>query len=119
MLPEWMTAIEGEPGTFLIDPDIFYPAFLAEMGVGEDEVDRYQLEIAYGCMKRDANRAARTAGLLKGLKGMTMHVRGDDGRKLRWHHTMHKPGKLDITADGNTRERNRAVRAMYRRLRGS
>ncbi len=119
MLPEWMTPVAGKPGTFLIDPDVFYPAFFKELEVGEDAIDQYQLEIAYGCMKLDANRSARAAGLLKGLKGMTLLVRGDNGRKLRWNHTMHPPGALDITADGNTRERNRAVRTAYRRLRGA
>ncbi len=119
MLPEWMTPVPGKPGSFIVDPDVFYPAFLKELGVGEDAVDQFQLEVVYGCMKLDAARFAKMAGLLTGLRGMTLRVRGDEGRKMRWNLTMHPPGKLDISANGNTRERNRAVRQAYRRLRGA
>ncbi len=119
MLPEWMIAVPGKPGHFHIDPDVFYPAFFKELGVGDDEVNQFHLEVAYGCMKLDANRCARAAGALKGVKGLTLLVRGDDGRKLRWNHTMHPPGELDITADGATGARNRAVRVAYRRIRGA
>lgn len=116
MLPEWMTQIEGKSGHFTIDPDVFYPMFLLELGVEEDDVDQFHLEVAYGCMKLDAVRAARVSGW-KG--GLILQVRGDDGRKLRWNHKMHPPGKEDITADGATKARNRAVREAYRRIRGA
>lgn len=122
MLPNWMTPIKVGPGvlpgTFSIDPDVFYPAFLEEMGVDVAEVNQYQLEVAYGCMKLDAARAGRLSGLLKGLKGMTLLVRADDGRKMRWNLSMHPKGPIDISADGAHGARNRAVREMYRRLRG-
>lgn len=119
MLPEWMTPVSGRPGTFTVDPDIFYPLLLKDLGVEEDAVTQFDLEVAYGCMKLDAARCARMAGALKGCRGMTLLVRGDDGRKLRWNHTMHPPGELDITADGATAARNRAVRVGYRRIRGA
>lgn len=119
MLPEWMIPIPGKPGHFTVDPDVFYPALLGELGVDVEAVTQFDLEVAYGCMKLDANRSARAAGALKGCRGMTLQVRADDGRKLRWNHTMHPPGALDITADGATAARNRAVREGYRRIRGA
>ena len=119
MFPEWMTPIEGKPGWFLIDPDVFYPAFFADLEVTADEVTQFHLEVAYGCMKLDASRAFRMSKPPLGVRGLTLLVRGDDGRKLRWNHSMHPPGKEDITADGNTRGRNRAVREAYRRIRGA
>ncbi len=118
MFPKWMTPIEGKAGEYLIDPDIFYPMFLEEMGV-EGAPKRDQLEVAYGCMKLDANRAARLEHKHIGMKkGITLLVRGDGGRKLRWNYSMHPPGDLDISANASTAVRNRAVRTMYRRLRG-
>lgn len=118
MFPEWMTPVEGKAGHYLIDPDIFYPMFLKEMGV--DEAPKQdELEVAYGCMKLDANRAARLERKHIGAcKGITLLVRGDDGRKLRWNYSMHPPGKMDISANASTAVRNREVRTMYRRLRG-
>lgn len=118
MFPEWMTPVEGTPGFYLIDPDIFYPMFLKEMGVDEAP-NRNQLEVAYGCMKLDANRAARLEKKhLGNRKGCTFLVRGDDGRKLRWNYSMHPEGALDISSNGATALRNREVRTVYRRLRG-
>ena len=115
MLPTWMTVVEGKKNTFSIDPDIFYPQFLKELEVEDEDIDRYWLEVAYGCMKNDAIRAAH----LMGARSCTLLVRGDDGRKMRWNYTMHKPGKEDISADNATAERNSAVKKHYRRIRGA
>ncbi len=70
MLPDWMKQVEGKGHPhFECDPDVFYPMFLEEMGVSEDGITQYDLEVAYGCMMMDANRAARMSGSLKGHKG--------------------------------------------------
>ena len=112
-LPEWLTPADPRKGgrTFIADPDIFYPAFLKELGVGEDAVDQYWLEVCYGCMKRDARFHV-------GVSGFNLYVRGDDGRKMRWNLTMHKPGKEDISSPLKTKQRNRAVREHFKRIRG-
>ena len=119
MFPEWMKQVPGKDGHFLVDPDVFYPMFLKEMGVGEGDRNQFNVEVAYGCMKLDAQRYFQMAERPPGLRGLTLLVRGDEGRKLRWNHTMFPPGPVDITADAASGARNRAVREMYRRLRGA
>ncbi len=113
-LPDWITPIEGKPNHFAVDPDLFYPAILAEMGV--DDPTHHDLELAFGIMKLDfdmqmrMNRAAVPGRVVR-------IVRSDDGRKLRWNKTMFPKGDVDWDALPVS-ERGRRIRETYRRLRG-
>src|SRR5688572_11925624 len=60
-----------------VDPDQFYRQLLDELGFSK--IGRYELEVAYQCMKMDMQVA-------HGSFGFTIHVRGDGDRKLRWNY---------------------------------
>lgn len=126
-LPKWISPIKGKDNHFVIDPDIYYPELLAELGV--EKPNKYWLEVALGCMKLDSqvhlamNKAA-TPG-----RAVEKHIRADDGRKQRWNHTMFPAGKVPklpdvVSASGvawsdlTITERARHIRYHYRRIRG-
>jgi hypothetical protein len=119
MLPNWITAIEGSPGHFIVDPDGFYPQILKDMGVEPKDATRYDMEVALGFMKKDVGRLIRMAGLGAGLRGITLIIRGDEGRKATWAIAGYPVGaKEDISPPHKTKERNRAIAETYRRIRG-
>lgn len=126
-LPKWITELPGI-NRFVCDPDIFYPAILAELEV--ETPDQYWLAIAQGCMKFDFDLAIRLAGKVAPGRSITRMVRADDGRKQRWNFTMHPPGKI-LRIDGIPVQkgakhfddlpinlRSAHIRHHYRRIRG-
>lgn len=114
-LPDWIAPIKGKVNTFVVDPDIYYPRVLAELGVKKP--DQYWLEVAFGCMKLDFNLHVGLCGACEPGRSVTRYVRADNGRKRRWNLTMHPPGKTDWRKL-SLAERSRHIRENYRRIRG-
>lgn len=114
-LPSWIQQVPGKDNTFVVDPDIFYPRILEELGVPDSAVDRYWMEVALGCMKLDFDHAVRIAGAAKPGKPVVRYVRADNGRKQRWAVTMHKPSKDEPKT---AKDRGREVRKHWKRIRG-
>lgn len=112
-LPEWAVIAESNaarPGRFkvVVDPDLCYPAFMAELwpGMEPDDLDQYRLEVMYQCMKMDLQMAVRSFAF-------DIKVRGDEGRKDRWGLKNHPPG-LGVEAAS----KGLGAREHYRRIRG-
>lgn len=114
-LPDWITPVDGRVNYFVVDPDIYYPQVLSELGVAVP--DQYWLEVALGCMKLDFNLHVGLSGLRVPDKAVTRQIRADDGRKQRWNLTMHPPGKQDWSTM-SIAERSSAIRENYKRIRG-
>lgn len=116
-LPTWISPVEGKVNTFVVDPDLFYPEILADMGV--ETPDRADLEIASEVMKLDFDLALKLARvpLVEGATIVRL-VRADDGRKARWNHTMHAEPPAEKAVPQDMRARARLVREVYRRIRG-
>ena len=115
-LPKWLTPLDGKPGTYIADPDKFYPVILKFMGLHKKAATRFDIETAYGVAKKLAqwhsNRCP--AGFCR-----TLLIRSDDGRKARWMIRGFPVGdKPDISGDGATAARNGAVREVWARLMG-
>lgn len=88
-----------------VDPDLFYPQILDELGVTKPT--KYDIETAYQIMKMDMQVA-------HGSYGFTIHVRGDNDRKLRWNLTMFPGHDHDVLVATAGLE----ARAHYLRIRG-
>lgn len=112
--PEWMEQVEGTQ-TFIIDPDIFYPEYLKELG--SVPTNRYWLEVALGCMKLDFDMIVRINGSVNPHQCTTRMIRSDDGRKARWALIRHPIGHKEWGQMGVI-ERSREIRKHYRRIRG-
>lgn len=113
-LPEWMESVPGTQ-TFIIDPDIFYPEYLKELG--NVPVNRYWLEVALGCMKFDFDLIVRLNSMVNPRLCTTRLIRSDDGRKERWALIRHPNGHMDWATMGVV-ERSQEIRKHYRRIRG-
>lgn len=90
-LPPWM-AIRDD-GVVEVDPDGFYPFYLAQLGVKEP--DQYTLEIAYQCMKLDCQVIACSVDAIDPRRTGTptsIHVIGGD-RATRWAQSTFPKGK--------------------------
>ena len=121
-LPNWITVFEGKDtkgrprvNEFIVDPDIFYPGILRELGA--ERGDQYINEIAFAVMKLDFDLAVRQAKVLTPGRRIIRRVRGDDGRKQRWNRTMFPPGKKNWD-EMSLAERTREVRGHFKRIRG-
>lgn len=113
-LPAWISPIPGRDNAFAVDPDLYMPEILADMGV--ETPSARDLELAQEVMKLDFDMALRLARYpLKPGRNIARHVRADEGRKQRWNRTMHPKGEAlpDTMA-----ERTKIVRALYRQIRG-
>lgn len=126
-LPDWIIPIEGKINHFAIDPDIYYPQVLAELGV--EKPNQYWLEVAQGCMKLDFNMHVAMSGMKVPGRSVTRYIRADDGRKQRWNLTMHSKGKVPKLAEVpsahgvewdslSIQDRSRHIRYHYKRIRG-
>lgn len=90
-LPDWLT--RRADGVFVADADLFYPAYLNELGV--EMPDQYWLEIAYIFMKLDAQKAIHAAGFGVEETGenIKLTVSGPASAKEKWRQTAHPAGK--------------------------
>lgn len=107
-MPAWSKRHPGRSNreiVYLVDPDKFYPQLLDELGF--TKVTRYELEVAYQCMKMDMQVA-------HGSYGFTIHVRADGERKRKWNFTMHHGTDDDVLVATAGLE----ARAHYLRIRG-
>lgn len=121
-LPNWIARFEGTDNKgkprvnqFLVDPDIYMPAILKELGAPQG--DQYWNELAYAIMKLDFDLAVRMANAVVPNRTITRTVRGDDGRKQRWNLTMFPKGKKDINKM-SLADRSREIRTHFKRIRG-
>ena len=109
-LPEWARdsglVNRGGMPIVVVDPDAAYPAWLAELGVGAETVDKYWLEVAYQCVKMDVQWAC-------GFH-IEIRIRGGEGYKERWALANHPGTKKDIERATQGKE----ARGHYKRLRG-
>jgi len=76
-LPPWAEKHPTNDNAVLVDPDLMYPAMLADLGVKPEQATKYWIETAFQMAKLDLQVAMRRYNF-------TIHVRGDDGRKDRW-----------------------------------
>lgn len=121
-LPRWIERFEGTDNKgnprinhFLVDPDIYMPAILKELGA--ERGDQYINEIAYAIMKLDFDLAVQMAKAVVPNRTINRMVRGDDGRKQRWNLSMFPKGKKDLNKMSFA-ERSREIRGHFRRIRG-
>ncbi len=106
--PAWAKRHPGRRNSeivYLVDPDQFYPQLLDELGF--TKIGRYELEVAYQCMKMDMQVA-------HGSYGFTIHVRADGERKRKWNFTMHPGTDQDVLVATAGLE----AREHYLRIRG-
>lgn len=120
-LPEWIKKLPDGTrwglNAFVVDPDLFYPELLGDLGVVKEKIDQYWLEVALGCMKLDFDFHVRMAkAVVPGVRIIRL-VRADGGRKGRWNRTLFPKGKLDFDLIG-LRQRSREIRENYKRIRG-
>lgn len=115
-LPAWASQHATQENIIIADPDLFYPAILAEIAADEHpknpplnlkKPNRYWLEVAYQFMKMDLQFAV-------GTFGFTISVASGDGRKGRWNYKHHPGTDADVVRATNGLE----ARAHYERIRG-
>lgn len=58
-LPDWLK--KNEKGAYLVDSDKVYPIVLKALNIGSD-LDQYQLEVAYQCVKMKVQDLAEANG---------------------------------------------------------
>ncbi len=116
-LPGWIGEVPGKVNQFVVDPDIFYPTILKELGAETKKPDRYWIDVAFGVMKLDFDMTVRLSKRVRGGHAIIRYVRADDGRKQRWNRTMFAPGQKDFDAMPAT-ERAREIRKHFWRIRG-
>lgn len=107
-LPSWARRHPGRSNrevAYLVDPDQFYPQLLDELGFSNPK--KYELEVAYQCMKMDMQVA-------HGSFGFTIHVLADGPRKGKWNHSMWPGHDHDVLVATGGLE----ARAHYLRIRG-
>lgn len=114
--PDWISVVPGSENTFVVDPDVFYPAFFAEMGITPDKVTRYDIEVAMGCMKLDFDQWVRLSGAAKAGRIVRI-VRSDEGRKMRWNLNLYPVGPVDWESL-SLGERARRIREAHSTIRG-
>ena len=115
-LPDWLTPLDGKPGAYIADPDIFYPMILKFMGINLKDATRYDMEAALGTAKKLAQWHSRRCehGWCADL-----FIRADGGRKAKWAIMSYPVGdKPDISSPLATGPRNAAVREVWNRLMG-
>lgn len=123
-LPAWLTPAPGKPGVFNVDPDKFYPEILDRLQAAPDvpyegEVDQYWLEVAYQCMKLDAQLFLRMSGLdPRPQQSLVLNI--DGGSKDKWAQKRYKPGRLErLAALGDPYKlAGKEAREYYVRMRG-
>ena len=106
-LPSWAKQVrEGPCPKFEVDPDVCYPLLLEELGVAEEDIDQYWLEVVYQCMKMELQR-------ILGRFNFEIHVLVGEERKRRWALKNHPEGKgIEAATQGME------AREHYRKLRG-
>lgn len=117
-LPSWATAIG--PGKIEVNAEEFYQSILREIGITlkqleDDELTRYDLELAKTIMKLDVRLAIAGTALMPESGGAaTIHI-VDDSKKVtgvsRWAQASHEKGR---GADAGAK----AARGEFKRLRG-
>jgi hypothetical protein len=113
-LPKWIVPLKDKFNEFVVDPDIFYPLILGELGV--ESPDGYWLEVAFGIMKLDFDMHVGLTGA-PGRGRIIRYVRADNGRKGRWNMTLYPPGEKDWNKLSLS-ERAQTIRKYYKRIRG-
>lgn len=101
-LPAWAALDPDNPNRIVVDSAAAYTAWLAELGVGPEQVDQYWVEVAYQCIKMDLQAAA-------GRFGLTIRMLRAD----RFALARFKPGRGVAAAT-----RGKEARAHYARVRG-
>lgn len=122
-LPNWIVADENKPNSFIVDPDIFYPEILAELGIDVASVDQHDLETAYNIMKIDAQYHIHAAGVdPRPEKSLNISVTGKAGHKERWGQAGKPKGKMEAIeaehGDNAWRQVAKDSREKYKSLRG-
>lgn len=130
-LPEWIKPVEGFKSRYVLDPDKFYPAILAELSkhykdLDPSKPDQYWLEVSHQVAKLDAQVAIRAAGLHRTDVSTVFIIRGGDGYKKRWALSEHPPGeRLEAMLKSNNGDRKKTdkqiakeARGIYKTLRG-
>ncbi|MCP4304718.1 MAG: hypothetical protein GY788_07545 [bacterium] len=121
--PAWMGLVEDKPGFVSVDPDLFYPAMLESLGVAEEPISAYWLEVAYQCMKLDVQLHVALAGIDPRPKSsLVITVNGRPGHKARWAQSRKPKGKMADLAkkygDDAWKQVARDAREQYKRIRG-
>lgn len=109
-LPDWLTL---DNGVFLIDSDIIYPELLKELGVNEDEIDQYWLEVVYQCAKLETQRLLFNTSFDTRPNGKSLLFSVRSADKERWALKNHRRGRgAEVATKG------REARGHYIKLRG-
>jgi len=105
VLPPWATAGPHNPGKipiYYIDTHLAYPAWFAELGVADSDVDCYWLEVAYQCIKMD----------MQAVAGFGVECRFKDQGK-RYAQVRHPEGR-----GAHVATKGKEAREHYQRIRG-
>ncbi|HXF88143.1 MAG TPA: hypothetical protein VNK48_07320 [Xanthobacteraceae bacterium] len=89
-LPPWLT--RREDGVFVVDPDLAYPAIFSSLGLAEDDIDQYWIEVAYQCAKLHVQNIWRALEPNASLP-LQIHILAGGGRKERWALKEHRVGR--------------------------
>ncbi|SEN43472.1 hypothetical protein [Nitrosomonas marina] len=110
-LPAWAKALA--PGKIEIQASVFYPEWLALLGVAEKDINQYWLECAFQCAKMDIQFAVAGTELMPSPGGaLVILVKDDDKVTGRWAQKNYPEGK---GVDAATR--GKEAREHYRRIR--
>lgn len=112
-LPDWAVALDK--GKIEVDAEKFYPAILGELGVAEQDVDQYWLELAKTFMKFEVRLAIAGTALMPKSGGASV-IYIVDGSKASggvsdWAQDAHAKGQGAIAGAKDARE-------AFKRLRG-
>lgn len=114
-LPDYAAAIA--PGKIEVQAHLFYPAWLAELGVADADIDQYWLECAFQCMKLEIQLAVAGTGLAP-RSGGALAILVNDSTKgksgvSKYAQRAHPEGR-GVAAAMNGKE----ARRHFQRLRG-
>ena len=118
MSAKWLSKRDG---VVEVDPDLAYPAILAELGV--EKPDQFDLEVAHDFIKWDAARYGVESGAFKDGATREIHIgHGADDKPKQWAQRHHPEGKYGKYRKDHGAEAWRFIRAhafeRYRALRG-
>jgi len=130
-IPAWLT--EDAQGRWHIDSDGAYPEWMGFLGLTNEDLDRYWLEVLFQCAKMDAQVAVRSSGDDPRMvgKGLILVVDATKAKKQSWAQINFPVetaagrrkrealmGENRKLAGPDAATKGKEARALYRKIRG-
>lgn len=103
-----------DDGVIEVSPDVAYPRIVAELGLVEEKLDQYWLEVVYQIAKMDAQRLVQGTSDDPRPRGAPLQIHIRSGAvKERWQIKRRPFGRGVFAAT-----KGKEARGHYRRIRG-